>query len=292
MKIYNIAIGITAATFTLAACMSSESERVTDYVNPLLGTATLWDPDDLGYERHQATRTWGAEVFPGAALPNAMVQLTPQTMWHAGAGYQYEDSTILGFAHSAMGHWNLMELPILPVTENFTADDYASGFSHDNESARPGYYRVYLDRYGVDAELTSTLRAGYHRYSFGKDDARRLLVNVAHAQGPVRDWAIDKVADNAFAGHQGGFHYYAVTSQPIDSIALLPSSRENGVPVAVVDFMDNKSPEPLEVKIGVSYVSIENARLNLETEILDKDFATVYAEADEAWEKLLSKIKV
>lgn len=292
MKIYNIAIGITAAAFTLAACTNNESERLTDYVNPLLGTATLWDPDDLGYERHQATRTWGAEVFPGAALPNAMVQLTPQTMWHAGAGYQYEDSTILGFAHSAMGHWNLMELPILPVTENFTADDYASGFSHDNESARPGYYRVYLDRYGVDAELTSTLRAGYHRYSFGKDDTRRLLVNVAHAQGPVRDWAIDKVADNAFAGHQGGFHYYAVTSQPIDSIALLPSSRENGVPVAVVDFMDNKSPEPLEVKIGVSYVSIENARRNLEAEMLDKDFATVYAQADKAWEELLSKIEV
>lgn len=293
MKLRNItAAGLVAATLALAACAEKETEKLTGHVNPLLGTATLWDKEDLGYERHQETRTWGAEVFPGAALPHAMVQLTPQTMWHAGAGYQYEDSTILGFAHSAMGHWNLMELPILPVTGEVSADDYASTFSHDNESARPGYYQVYLDRYGVNAELTSTLRAGYHRYTFGNGDAKRLLVNVAHAQGPVRRWEIDKVADNAFAGRQGGMYYYAVTSLPIDSIAIAASNRADGVPVAFIDFADSTSPEPLEVKIGMSYVSIDNARLNLETEMLGKDFAQVQAEADKTWEELLSKIKV
>lgn len=289
---YITAAGLVAATLALAACTEKETEKLTAHVNPLLGTATLWDKEDLGYERHQATRTWGAEVFPGAALPHAMVQLTPQTMWHAGAGYQYEDSTILGFAHSAMGHWNLMELPILPVTGEVSADDYASAFSHDNESARPGYYQVYLDRYGVNAELTSTLRAGYHRYTFGNGDAKRLLVNVAHSQGPVSRWEIDKVADNAFAGRQGGMYYYAVTSLPIDSIAIAASSRPDGVPVAFIDFTDNSSPEPLEVKIGMSYVSTDNARLNLETEMLGKDFAQVQAEADKTWEELLSKIKV
>lgn len=289
---YITAAGLVAATLALAACTENETQKLTAHVNPLLGTATLWDKEDLGYERHQETRTWGAEVFPGAALPHAMVQLTPQTMWHAGAGYQYEDSTILGFAHSAMGHWNLMELPILPVTGEVSADDYASAFSHDNESARPGYYQVYLDRYGVNAELTSTLRAGYHRYTFGNGDAKRLLVNVAHAQGPVSRWEIDKVADNAFAGRQGGMYYYAVTSLPIDSIAIAASSRPDGVPVAFIDFADNTSPEPLEVKIGMSYVSTDNARLNLETEMLGKDFAQVQAEADKTWEELLSKIKV
>lgn len=289
---YITAAGLVAATLALAACTENETEKLTAHVNPLLGTATLWDKEDLGYERHQETRTWGAEVFPGAALPHAMVQLTPQTMWHAGAGYQYEDSTILGFAHSAMGHWNLMELPILPVTGEVSADDYASAFSHDNESARPGYYQVYLDRYGVNAELTSTLRAGYHRYTFGNGDAKRLLVNVAHAQGPVSRWEIDKVADNAFAGRQGGMYYYAVTSLPIDSIAIATSSRPDGVPVAFIDFADNTSPEPLEVKIGMSYVSTDNARLNFETEMLGKDFAQVQAEADKTWEELLSKIKV
>ncbi len=294
MTLHNIMPGILAAAIALAGCTENgfKQERLTDRVNPLLGTATLWEKEDLGYERKQKNRTWGAEVFPGAALPNAMVQLTPQTMWHAGAGYQYEDSTIIGFAHSAMGHWNLMELPILPVVGNVSADDYASAFSHDNESVRPGYYQVYLDRYGVNAELTSTLRAGYHKYTYKDGDAKRLLVNVAHAQGPVRKWEIDKVADNAFAGKQDGFHYYAVTSLPIDSIAIIKSADEKGVPVALVDFSDNTADNPLEVKIGVSYVSIENARKNLEAEMLDKDFAQVQDEADKTWENLLSKIKV
>ena len=296
MKIRNITAAIitaaTATAMTGCAGKSTQTARLTDCVNPLLGTATLWDPDDLGYERHQETRTWGAEVFPGAALPCAMVQLTPQTMYHAGAGYQYEDTTILGFAHSAMGHWNLMELPILPVTGDFTADDFASGFSHERESARPGYYQVYLDRYGVNAELTSTLRAGYHRYTFNENDPKRLLVNVGHNQGKVRHWNIEKVADNAFAGNQGGFHFYAVTSLPIDSIAILDSAKEGETPVAVVDFANNTSADPLEVKIGASYVSIDNAKENLETEMLAKDFTTVQNEADRAWEDLLSKIKV
>ncbi len=254
-------------------------ERLTDHVNPLLGTATLWHPADLGYERKIKQRTWGAEVFPGASLPNAMVQLTPVTMWRAGAGYQYEDTTILGFAHTAMGHWNLIDLPILPVTGDITPRNYASGYSHENESAHPGYYQVYLDRYRINAELTSALRSGYHRYTFDPEDAKRLLVNVAHNQNPIRDWDITKVDDNAFAGRQGGgFYYYAVTNLPIDSISILnspqqPNRRANRnnqqLPLAIIDFKNNRSSEPLEVKIGISHVSIDNARENLEKEILN-----------------------
>lgn len=287
-----IALLVSAAITAPIGCTRPTETHLTGFVNPFLGTATLWDEADLGYERHQQSRTWGAEVFPGAALPCAMVQLTPQTMYHAGAGYQYEDSTILGFAHSAMGHWNLMELPILPVTGNVTADDFASTFSHKHESARPGYYQVFLDRYNVNVELSSTLRAGFHRYTFRPADAKRLLVNVAHAQNPVHRWSIDKVSDNAFAGNQGGMFFYAVTSADIDSIAILQSEVENGTPVAIVDFKDNIKSDPLEVKVGVSYVGIDNARENLEAEMLTKDFATVCREADDTWQTLLSKIKV
>ena len=284
-----------AALILIPSCTDSTATTangVTKYVNPLLGTATLWNAEDLGYERHSKTRTWGAEVFPGSALPNAMVQLTPATMWHAGAGYQYEDTTILGFAHTAMGHWNLIDLPILPVTGEFTADDYASGYSHENESAHPGYYQVVLDRYDVNAELTSTLHAGYHKYTFKKNDPKRLLVNVAHNQGNVRRWAMEQVADNAFAGRQSGLYYYALTNLPIDSIQFLKSNHEKGVPVAVVDFKDNTGKKPLEVKVGISYVSIDNARLNLEQEMLNKNFDEVRNDANETWANLLSKIEV
>ncbi|MCM1109969.1 MAG: GH92 family glycosyl hydrolase [Clostridium sp.] len=275
-----------------AAALTAAGESLTDLVNPLLGTATLWDAEDLGYVRHSEKRTWGAEVFPGAALPNAMVQLTPVTMWHTGAGYQYEDTTILGFAHTAMGHWNLIDLPMMAVTGRFDADDYASPYSHDNESARPGYYSVRLGRYGIDAELTATLRCGFHRYRFADGGEKHLLVNVAHNQGPVRDWEINRVGENAFAGRQNELFYYAVTNLPIDSVRILPGKTERSVPVAVIDFRNDAPAEPLEVRVGISYVSIDNARLNLETEMLSKSFDQVRREADETWETLLGRIEV
>ena len=80
----------------LATCLTScnEPKKLTGYVNPLLGTATLWEPEDLGYVRQIKGRTWGAEVFPGSSLPNAMVQVSPVTQFRSGAGYQYEDSVI------------------------------------------------------------------------------------------------------------------------------------------------------------------------------------------------------
>lgn len=287
-------LAILSVAALLCSCAGKEKAvtGLTDYVNPLLGTATLWETEDLGYERHQQKRTWGAEAFPGATLPNAMVQLTPVTMWHAGAGYQHEDTTILGFAHSAMGHWNLIDLPMIPVTGYFNADNYASGYSHKNESARPGYYQVFLNRYGVNAELTTTPHAGYHKYTFNEKDPKRLLVNVAHNQGNVRNWAIDKAADNAFSGHQNGVYYYAVTNLPIDSIGIQTSKAERGAPVAVVDFKNNTGKEPLEVKVGMSYVSIDNAKKNLEAEMLDKNFDQVKQEANDTWESLLGKVNV
>lgn len=91
------------------------TEQLTKYVNPFLGTATLWEPEDLGYVRKMKQRTWGAEVFPGASLPNAMVQLSPITQFRSGAGYQYEDTVIYGFSHTNKGHWNLLHVPLLPL---------------------------------------------------------------------------------------------------------------------------------------------------------------------------------
>lgn len=80
-----------AGLLSLTVMISCQPDKqLTNYVNPLLGTATLWETKDLGYERHLKTRTWGAEVFPGSSVPNAMVQLSPVTQFRSGAGYQYE----------------------------------------------------------------------------------------------------------------------------------------------------------------------------------------------------------
>ena len=153
------------ASVLLMGCTSTQEHQLTDWVNPFLGTATLWETEDLGYERTWDERTWGAEVFPGSSLPNAMVQLSPITQFRSGAGYQYEDTVIYGFSPTNKA----LELaPRTTSTRNrrYITYNYASKYSHDNESARPGYYQVFLDTYGINAELTSTLRCGYHKYHF------------------------------------------------------------------------------------------------------------------------------
>ncbi len=288
MKNYLLA-GLLSITL-MTGCRSDK--QLTDYVNPFLGTATLWETQDLGYERHWTVRTWGAEVFPGSSVPNAMVQLSPVTQFHSGAGYQYEDTVIYGFSHTNKGHWNLLHLPILPVTGNVSSEDYASKYSHTNESAHPGYYQVFLERYGVNAELTSTLRCAYHKYTFRPEDEKKLLVDITQTNNHVRDWSIQKVDDYTFSGNQhaeGNIRFYAVSNYKIQDIRQVKDGEHE---VSVVNFADSKGSKPLELKIGFSFTSIDNAKMNLEQEMKEKDFAQVRKEAVDTWENLLSKIEV
>ena len=270
------------------------AEGVTQYVNPLMGTTTLWTPEELGFVPKPGERQWGAETFPGAALPNAMVQLTPVTQYRSGSGYQYEDSLIYGFAHTSKGHWNLLHLPILPVTEEGkpTPQSYASAYHHDREEAHPGYYQVFLDRYNVNAELTTTLRCGYHRYTFRESDHKALLIDIARSNNMPRRWELKQAGTNAIEGFQDGegrIYFYAVSNLPVSSVQI---ERDTKHQVALVDFRDNVGSDPLEVKFGFSFVSIENARQNLEAEMLQKSFQQVRQEADQTWERLLNHIQV
>ncbi len=276
----------------LSGSATTQQRPLTSYVNPLLGTATLWEPEDLGYVRTWKERTWGAEVFPGSSLPNAMVQCTPATMYHSGAGYQYEDPTILGFGHTAKGHWGGLHVPLLPATGRFSATDYASPYSHTNESAHPGYYQVYLQRYHVNAELTSTLRCAVHRYTFRPDDEKHLLADMTHSNNDVRDWSIQREGDHAFSGSQNGegrIYFYAVTNYAIRDLQQRQDRR--GV-ITDIAFADSRQQEPLVVKVGFSFVSIDNARLNLQSEVGEKEFDQIRAEADATWEHELQKLQV
>lgn len=274
----------------MTGCKSDK--RLVDYVNPLLGTATLWEPEDLGYVRKMKARTWGAEVFPGASLPNAMVQLSPVTQFRSGAGYQYEDTVIYGFSHTNKGHWNLLHIPLLPVTGKISPSDYCSGYSHANESAHPGYYQVFLERYGINAELTSTLRCAYHKYTFREGDDKRLLADMTRSNNRVTEWNIKKMDEHVFSGFQHGdgkMYFYAVSNYGIKDIE---QAKDEAHEVSLVNFLDSKGKEPLELKIGFSFVSVENAKMNLEQEMLNKKFAEVRSEAAETWENLLAKINV
>ena len=277
--------------FIMASC-SDKPKQLTDYVNPFLGTATLWEPEDLGYTRKIKERTWGAETFPGSSVPNAMVQLSPVTQFRSGSGYQHEDTVIYGFSHTSKGHWNLLHIPMLPVTGDIAPDNYRSGYSHKNESARPGYYQVFLERYGVNAELTSTLRCAYHKYTFPGDADKKLLVDIKRANNRVRESEIQKAGDRIFTGFQDEgekMYFYALSNYDIDDVKMVSNDQHE---VAVVNFNNSKGKEPLELKIGFSFVSVENAKMNLEQEMINKSFKQVCSEADQTWENLLSKIKV
>lgn len=285
-------IAVLLYVLLLTSSCGERKPGLTEYVNPFLGTATLWEPEDLGYVRKKKARTWGAEIFPGATLPNAMVQVSPVTQFRSGAGYQYEDTVIYGFSHTNKGHWNLLHVPILPVVGDISPGDYCSAFSHTKESARPGYYQVFLERYHVNAELTSTLRCAYHKYTFRKNEEKSLLVDIRRSNNSVREWHIEKTDDNTFTGFQSGdgkIYFYARTNYPIAEVAMVKDDRHE---VAVVKFIDSKGSKPLELKVGFSFVSVENAKMNLEQEMIDKSFAQVCNDADRIWETLLSKIRV
>lgn len=277
--------------------LSSMPEGLTQYVNPFMGTTTLWTPEELGFVPKPGERQWGAETFPGAALPNAMVQLTPVTMYRSGSGYQYEDSLIYGFAHTSKGHWNLLHLPILPVTAegNPSPENYSSHFSHDREEARPGYYRVFLDRYNVDVELTTTLRCGYHRYTFRKGDHRGLLIDIARSNNMPRRWEIRQAGKNAFEGFQDGegrIYFYGELSEEIEKVTQEGEMGRQRRPVAMVALKKPKGSKPLLLQIGFSFVSIENAKENLEAELAAMTFDEVRSDADRIWEDILGHIKV
>ena len=282
-------LSISLVLLFIVSLPLSAQQRLTDYVNPFLGTAPLTNPADIGFK--PPWRVWAGLVFPGASVPNAMVQLSPITKFGSGAGYEYENNTIYAFAHTNKGHWNLCNIPILPASGSINPDDFGSTFSHSKESAHPGYYQVYLDRYHVNAELTTTLRTGYHRYTYDDNSqAKKLIVNLAVSNERIKDWNIEQNGNHAFSGYQTASEkvfFYAESNYDITSIERLKGAK-NDLPV--VNFAEGT--KPLEIKIGLSFVSTANAKQNLEQELANKDFNRVRSEASAEWEALLSKIKV
>ncbi len=185
----------------------------------------------------------------------------------------------------------MCNIPILPVTGDINPDDFGSAFNHTNESAHPGYYQVFLERYNINAELTSTLRCGYHKYTYRAGENKKLILNLAISNERVRDWKVEQDGDNAFKGYQAAgekFYFYAIASQKIKNLEQL---KKTGREVSVVNFEDSDS-SVLEIKLGISLVSVENAKMNLEAELAGKSFEQVKDEASKKWEALLSKIKV
>lgn len=279
-----------AMLFNVRSGKSQSTGTYTKYVNTFVGTAPLTDPKILGYQLPEGWRSWAGLTFPGSSLPNAMVQLSPMTEYGSGAGYEYEDSVIYSFTHTNKGHWNLCNIPVLPLSNPGTK--FGSRFSHEKESASPGFYQVYLDDYDVNVNLTSTLRCGYHRYEYKNNSNRQILFDLAKANNRVSSWRIEQAGKNAVQGFQRtgeSIYFYAVLNTDIQKLEKKEEGQRSGYAII---YLADGSTGPVEMKIGLSFVSIENAKENLENEIGDKSFAEIRNAANNTWEKLLSTIQV
>ncbi|MES2827901.1 MAG: GH92 family glycosyl hydrolase [Bacteroidota bacterium] len=298
---------IIAAILLPALTYGQAKVRITKFVNPLLGTTVLTDSALLGY--NPPWRTWNGLTGPGATVPHGMVQVVPVTTYGSGSGYEYEVKTIKAIAQTSGNHWGDLNIPIMPLEGgNFTADDFASTFSHSKEVAQPGYYQVMLDRYKIKAELTATKRTAYHKYTYTVGQDKKLAFDLVHAGGGSSTWELNKEGDYTVTGKQGNLYFYAVMNHKIKSIDInkrnpnqpdIPRSGQGAggqrkitgnIDVPVISF--ERSAKPLEVKIALSRTSAAGAKANYEIEIANKNFDQVYKEADETWEQLLGKIKV
>jgi predicted alpha-1,2-mannosidase len=272
---------------------SKKTDALISYVNPFIGT---------GGHGH---------TYPGATLPYGMMQLSPDTRldgWDGCSGYHYSDSYIYGFSHthlSGTGISDYGDVLLMPTNaHNFNngADGekgYRAHFSHDNEVAEPGYYKVHLDSTNIDVELTVSLRSGLHKYQFPSSENQFVILDLVH-RDKVLDAKIDKISDTEIVGYRHSeawakdqrLFFVIKTSHPFND--MLQSPPETGMPGARRSSLKFTNPnnDPIIIKIGISAVDIAGARKNLEGEIGNKDFKTVKKEAQTYWESQLEKIVI
>ena len=301
------ALFLLALGLSLSACTDKEaSASNTDHVNVFIGT---------GGHGH---------TFPGATLPHGMVQLSPDTRligWDACSGYHYSDSTIIGFSHthlSGTGIGDYGDILFMPVVGDKPlvagdkykpGEDYRARFSHDQEEARPGYYRVFLPDDSINVELTATTRAGMHRYTFPAKSDARLIIDMAptihghrHPVTQIRVLNDSTIAGMKYTEGWAKHHYvyfHAVFSSPFDyklysDTIYQPDSTSVTVPTAKAVLSFRQVPEGGKVtaKVGISSVDEDGARRNVEAEMPGWDFDAVARQATDTWNKALGVIDV
>ncbi len=296
----NIAV-LLVFTLTLSFVALAQKMPV-DYVNTFIGT---------GGHGH---------TYPGATMPFGMVQLSPDTRlegWDGCGGYHYDDSYIYGFTHTHLngtGIPDLCDILVMPTTGEIRWNNgsdgkpgYGSKFRHNSESSEPGYYKVVLDDYNITAELTTTTRAGMHCYTFPESKEANILVDLFH-RDEVLESSIKVISNTQIEGlrrsrswAENQYEYFvAEFSTPFTSYEIAVDNKiqpgikstENKKNIKAFFHFNTTTGEKIYVKVGISAVNEDGARLNLETEIPGWDFVKVRSNARAAWTKELSKIEV
>jgi predicted alpha-1,2-mannosidase len=259
-------------------------------------------------------------TYPGASVPFGMVQLSPDTRltgWDGCSGYHYSDSLLYGFSHthlSGTGIPDYCDILLMPTTgpvllkrgsDESPESGYCSRFHHERESAEPGYYRVHLDDYGIDAEFTVSKRIGFHRYRYPAGEPGNLIVDLTH-RDTVIDSYIRIVNDREIEGYrlsrawakEQHVYFVAHFSRPFIDYGIAvngdaPKRSEKAFAQHITAFLsfDGTEREVL-VKVGISAVDIEGARKNLEKEAPGWDFDAVRRSAGDEWERALGRIDI
>lgn len=265
-------------------------------------------------------------THPAAMVPHGMVQPGPDTRihgWDASAGYYYEDDSINGFAHTRLsgtgcadfGDFLVMPIVGTPCTEYAGEKEqaqhpaFASPFSHDSEEAHPGYYRVHLDRYGIDAEITSTCRAAIHRWTFPKADNAGMILDLDYCiqEQTTLEMEVEVSGDTIRAYHRDQWWQYdhrlffeGITSKPIASYniirdtVMIGEKRDKVQPRCklVISFGATEAGEEVLLKSSISSLDAEGAHRNLMAEMPAWDFDGTRKQADALWEQCLKKIDI
>ena len=298
MKVRNI-IHMACLAALLAAC-TSQKENPVDFIDPFIGT---------GFHGH---------TYPGATVPFGAVQLSPDTRagnWDACAGYHYDDSTLTGFSHthlSGTGCIDLGDLLIRPTTQTVDPSRqpmYApAAFRHEDEKAEAGYYAVLLHEEGIRAELTATAHTGVHRYTFPKESTPTVIVDLKHSldNEHIYESSLQVVNPHEMTGMRNTrgwsdnqrIYFVIQCSQPFEKATLVSNQKAlegkeaEGTDLQALLKFKGHTSEPIVMKVGLSIVSVENARENLQAEVEGFDFDAVKQAAYHTWNDAVSAIKV
>jgi predicted alpha-1,2-mannosidase len=305
--------GILPLALLLAAGPAS-AQNVLKYVNPNIGTAhSRWF------------------FYTPAAVPYGMAKLAPSTNGHYGnasgweaVGYDTRQNSIEGFVH--FHEWQVGGVSFMPTTGELRTQPgdldqpgsgYRSRFDRKDQVAEPGYYKVLLADYGITAELTATKRVGFHRYTFPKSEHAHLILDIGNKQGEsgeVTDASIRMVDATHVEGFVSTYPKYVKIYDPAGKVNMYFYGEISKAPASVGAFSaagvqekknsatgkgaglfldyQTAAQEKIELKIGLSYTSVANARANLLAEAGRLSFDQARAAAQATWQRELGKIAV
>ncbi|MCG3158117.1 MAG: hypothetical protein DKINENOH_04758 [bacterium] len=272
------------------------AQDVTSFVNPFIGTAG------------------GGNTFPGAVRPWGMVSVSPHTSPGSPSGYVHGGKYFYGFGHVHLSGTGCADLGSVIVTASrgeVKTDPNEYKCAYSDERASPGFYRVTLPEPSLQAEVAATARCGMTRFTALRDGEINILIDAGRSLNLLGGGAVTIRSDTEIEGYNisGGFcgeanqqrvYFVARFSEPAIARGIWIGGQLREEKTAVVQDsalgawfrFAAKTGEMITVKVGISYVSIENARMNLEAEISGWDFERIKAEALAAWQEQLSRIRV